>query len=253
MSDLISAVSDLARIMGANAVGYYGKTIDRELKHDGSPVTEADRSSEAIAREWIQKFFPDDGILGEEFGVHKPDARRRWIIDPIDGTKAFIRRVPFWGSLVAIVEGGEVLAGAASFPALSETLVAARGEGCWWNDSRCVVSTVQDMSMATVLTTDAAFRDHSDKERGWSALSEIAGTSRTWGDCVGYLLVATGRAEVMVDPVVAPWDVAALMPVIVEAGGVFTDWDGNPTAFNGSAIATNEALAKDVRTTIRLK
>jgi len=241
------AAAELAAIAGANAMRYYRTAVDAETKKDGSPVTIADKSSERLVREWIERRFPSDGILGEEFGVHNAGARRRWIVDPIDGTKAFIHGVPFWGSLVALVEGETVIAGAASFPALGETLVAAQGEGCWWNDAKCRVSTIAAISQATVLTTDLAFRNDESKQKGWLALAELAANSRTWGDCVGYLLVATGRAEVMADPVVSAWDVAALFPAIVEAGGVFSDWEGNATAFGTSAVATNGALASEAR------
>ena len=241
------AVGELAAIAGANAMRYYRSPLDTETKDDGSPVTIADKSSERLVREWIERRFPSDGILGEEFGSHNVDARRRWIVDPIDGTKAFIRGVPFWGSLVAVVENETVIAGAASFPALGETLIAGQGEGCWWNDAKCRVSAIDSMSQATVLTTDMAFRNDPAKQKGWLALSDAAANSRTWGDCVGYLLVATGRAEVMTDPIISAWDVAALMPAIVEAGGVFTDWEGNTTAFGKSAVATNSALAAEAR------
>ena len=242
-----AAAAELAGIAGANAMRYYRREITPQIKNDGSPVTIADQSSERLVREWIEHRFPADGILGEEYGVRNPEAKRRWIVDPIDGTKAFIRGVPFWGSLVAVVEGETVIAGAASFPALGETLVAGTGEGCWWNDSRCSVSTIASIAEATVLTTDVGFQHDAAKWEGWNALTEAAAISRTWGDCVGYLLVATGRAEVMTDPVVSAWDVAALMPAVTEAGGVFTDWEGRDTAFGKSAVATNAALSIEVR------
>jgi histidinol phosphatase-like enzyme (inositol monophosphatase family) len=245
-AECMDAVAEVARLTSANAMRYFRSAVDTELKQDGSPVTIADQSSERMACEWIEDRFPMDGILGEESGSVRPDARRRWIIDPIDGTRAFIHGIPLWGTLVAVVEDDTVIAGAAAYPALSETLVAARGEGCWWNGSLCNVSKQSELSSATVLTTDTAFRGHPDKLAGWLKLSELAGVSRTWGDCVGYLLVATGRAEAMVDPVVYAWDVAALIPAVIEAGGVFTDWEGNSNC-STSAIATNAALASVVR------
>lgn len=241
------AVAELAGIAGVNAMKYFRTGLSADTKRDGSPVTIADRTSERLVREWVERRFPGDGILGEEYGVRNADARRRWIVDPIDGTKAFIHGVPFWGSLVAVVEDETVIAGAASFPALRETLVAAAGEGCWWNDVRSAVSSVGSIADATVLTTDVAFRGNPEKREGWIALADAAAISRTWGDCVGYLLVATGRAEVMTDPVVSAWDVAALMPAITEAGGIFTDWEGSVTGFGTSAIATNAALAAEAR------
>jgi histidinol phosphatase-like enzyme (inositol monophosphatase family) len=241
------AVTELARMMGENAMRYYRSAVEVEIKLDGSPVTVADKSSERLAREWISRKFPRDGIIGEEFAATNGSSTRRWIIDPIDGTKAFVRGVPFWGSLVAIADGESVLAGAVAFPALGEVLSAAVGEGAWCNEQRCRVSDCATLSQATVLTTDATFRVNPEKKAGWDALAGEASVSRTWGDCFGYLLVATGRAEVMVDPIVNAWDVAAVIPAITEAGGVFTDWSGNATAFGTSAIATNARLASEAR------
>ena len=249
----MEAAAELAQIAGMNAMRYYKTRLDADVKEDGSPVTIADRSSERLAREWIERRFPSDGILGEEYGSVRMDARRRWIIDPIDGTKSFIHGVPFWGSLVAVVEDEEVIAGAASFPALGESLSAALGSGCWWNGEKCKVSGVSDIASATVLTSDAAFDGQSKLLPAWLELATAAAISRTWGDCVGYLLVATGRAEVMADPVVSAWDVAALMPAIMEAGGVFTSWAGEASAFKGSAIATNAVLAAEVRHILQIK
>ena len=210
-------------------------------------MTVADRAAETAARAWVQSRFPEDGVLGEELGEERPGAARRWIIDPIDGTKSFVRGTPLWGSLVALCEGDRVLAGAAYFPAVDELLAAAPGAGCWWNGRRCHVSSVSALADATVLTTDERFRDRPERSTGWRALAQSASVSRTWGDCFGYLLVATGRAEAMCDGTLSVWDAAALQPIIEEAGGVFTDWLGTPTVFGGSAIATNRLLADDVR------
>ena len=140
-----------------------------------------------------------------------------------------------------------MLAGAAYFPAVDEMVAAAPGAGCWWNGRRCRVSDVNSLGKATVLTTDERFRERPERQAGWRSLSDAAAVSRTWGDCFGYLLVATGRAEVMVDPVMSPWDAAALQPIIEEAGGTFTDWDGVATAFGGSVVATNRQLGAEVR------
>jgi histidinol phosphatase-like enzyme (inositol monophosphatase family) len=247
----MQAAGELAKLASDNAMRYYRAAIDVIEKTDGSPVTIADRSSEKLLREWIERKFPSDGIVGEEFGTTNSGARRRWVVDPIDGTKAFIRGVPFWGSLVAIVEDETVIAGAASFGALGETLAAGAGEGCWWNDAPCRVSTVSDLSRATVLTSDIAFRSNPERKDGWMRLAGESGVSRTWGDCVGYLLVATGRAEAMVDPVIKLWDIAPFIPAITEAGGVFTDWDGSSGANLKSAVATNSMLADTTRAILR--
>jgi histidinol phosphatase-like enzyme (inositol monophosphatase family) len=243
----LEAAIDLARLTGDIALAHYRSNLVVETKADGSPVTAADRAAETAAREWVRRLFPADGILGEEFGEERPGAARRWVIDPIDGTKSFVRGVPLWGSLVALCEGEQVLAGAAYFPAVAELVAAAPGRGCWWNGSSCKVSLVSRVDDALVLTTDERFLDLPSRRPGWDIVSRAARVSRTWGDCYGYLLVATGRAEGMFDPILSPWDSAALQPIITEAGGVFTDWDGRSTAFGGSAVATNAALAAPLR------
>ena len=248
---LLEAVTDVARRAGDTAMRHFKHEIAVETKADGSPVTIADRAAEGAAREWIRARFPHDGILGEEFGIEGEDASCRWILDPIDGTKSFVHGVPLWGTLVAVASGDRVLAGGAYFPTVGEILVAAPGAGCWWNGARCSVSGVATLAQATVLSTDHRFLDHPVRGERWNALSQGARLARTWGDCYGYLLVATGRAEVMVDPVLSPWDSAALYPLITEAGGVFTDWEGRASGFGGSAVATNAALATEVREALR--
>ncbi|MBK5186750.1 MAG: histidinol-phosphatase [Gemmatimonadaceae bacterium] len=244
---LATAVEQVARIAGDIALSFYKSALVVESKTDGSPVTIADRTAEQAARDWIEERFPRDGILGEELGITRPDAARRWVLDPIDGTKTFVRGVPLWGTLVGVCEGDQVLAGAAYFPAVGEMLAAACGTGCWWNGSRCRVSSRATLREATVLTTDERFAGDAAQVAGWSRLVGRAGVSRSWGDCYGYLLVSTGRAEVMVDGILSPWDAAALMPIVEEAGGEFTDWKGTRTAFGGSAVATNQGVAAESR------
>ncbi len=243
----MEAVAEVARLAGDCALGFFGSELSVEAKPDGSPVTLADRSAERLARAWIEERFPGDAIVGEEFGPAGAEASRRWIIDPIDGTKSFVRGVPLWGTLIAVADNESVLAGAAFFPVLGELIVAAPGEGCWWNASRCFVSQVAELVHATVLTTDARFANDKARRDCWDVLSSRAALSRTWGDCYGYLLVATGRAEVMVDPVVSPWDIVPFFPIITEAGGIFSDWTGTATPYTGSAIATNWALGAETR------
>ena len=284
---LLSAVAEVARAAGNVALSYFDQArrsaLAIEVKPDGSPVTAADRAAESTAREWIEHRFPDDGIVGEELGVVRPAAARRWFIDPIDGTKSFVRGVPLWGTLIAVAEGERVLAGAIYCAAAGELVAAATGCGTWWNGARCRVSQEARLEHATVLATEAvasagsptAIRHHSTSGRSsgstrtrtpaggaapskvsprlqaWRRLAERAGVARTWGDAYGYLLVATGRAEAMVDAIMHPWDTAALAPVITEAGGAFTDWDGAPTALGGSSVATNATLAEQVREVLR--
>lgn len=242
-----NAVADLVREAGNRALSYYGTKVTVEEKDNGTPVTIADRRAEQLARDWLEKRFPDDGVVGEELGMVRPDSRRRWFIDPIDATKSFVRGVPLWGTLVGVVEGDEVIAGAAYYPGVNELLVAAPGKGCWWNGRQSYVSPCDSLDRALVVTTDDRFAERPERREHWNALAGRAGISRTWGDCFGYLLVATGRAEVMIDDVVAPWDAVAFYPIITEAGGVFTAWNGDRTAFGADVIATNGALDRVVR------
>ncbi len=244
---LMEAALEVARLSSLVALRYYKQDLVVEAKGDGSPVTLADRAAEQLAREWIHARFPADGVLGEEFGETPGASGRRWLLDPIDGTKSFVRGVPLWGTCVAVCEGNEVLAGAAAYPAVEEFIAAAPGEGCWHNDARCRVSDTNVLSSATVLVTDARNFSSPERRAGWEKLSAAAAVSRGWGDCFGYLLVATGRAEVMVDPVLNPWDAPPFLPIIEEAGGVFTGWNGSRDAFAGDAIATNGALADAAR------
>ena len=247
MESLLQAVQECAELAGSVALSHYRQDVAVEWKSDGSPVTVADRGAEEAVREWIRARFPADGVLGEEFGEQGGTSGRRWVIDPIDGTKAFVRGVPLWGSLVAVVEGERVLAGAACFPAAGETIAAATGCGSWHNGSRARVSDVAELGAATVLITDdRVFSSPAGRDR-WERLAKGAAVSRRWGDAFGYLMVATGRAEVMVDAIVNAWDIACFVPIVGEAGGVFTDLDGAVTAFGGHSIATNAALAAESR------
>lgn len=244
---LLQAVRECAERAGSVAFKHYRTGVTVEWKGDGSPVTIADRGAELAVREWIEARFPSDGILGEEFGEKPGTSGRRWLVDPIDGTKSFVRGVPLWGSLVAVMEGDRAIAGAACFPAVAESVAAAEGCGCWHDGTRTHVSDVAELSEATVLITDARAFTAADRHGRWEQLAGAAGVSRGWGDAFGYLMVATGRAEVMVDAVVNPWDIACFFPIIVEAGGAFTDLEGRATVFGGHSIATNAALAAETR------
>ncbi len=246
-SGMLQAAAEVAELAAGVAMRWYRGDVAVDTKGDGSPVTIADREAELAARAWIAERFPHDGIQGEEFDAVRPDARRQWILDPIDGTKAFVRGVPLWGTLIACCEGDTVLAGAACYPAVNELVVAAPGEGCWWNGARAQVSSVAEFSQATALVTDDRFPERPWRGEQWRALVARVGVARTWGDCFGYLLLATGRAEIMVDDIVNPWDAAALQPIVTEAGGIFTSWSGAHTAFGGSVVATNARLADATR------
>jgi histidinol phosphatase-like enzyme (inositol monophosphatase family) len=251
-ASLLDEVSGWAREAGAITRRWFEAGVAPETKMDGSPVTVADREAEAFLRERIEARYPEDGILGEEFGEARPGAPRRWILDPIDGTRSFVRGVPLYGVLIALEErigvpdsGHGLRLGVAHFPMLGETVAAARGTGCWWNGRRARVSPIDRMTDALVLTTSA--RLDGPEAAGWNRLAGGAGGARTWGDAYGYLLVATGRAEVMVDFRLALWDVAALIPIIEEAGGVITSLEGACGASMTSGVATNAHLAAEAR------
>ena len=158
-----------------------------------------------------------------------------------------MRGVPLWGSLVAVVEGDVVLAGAAAFPAVGENVAAAEGEGCWHDGARCRVSEVTQLERATVLTSDVKRFATPELRHGWEALTGSTLLARSWGDCYGYLLTATGRAEAMVDVGLHPWDIACFVPIIKEAGGRITDFEGREYPPLDDAIASNSALAAEVR------
>lgn len=248
MQDLHDFAVDLAWRAGRLTLGHFQTGVAAELKADASPVTIADREAERLCRAAIEARFPDDGILGEEFGEMNTGAGRRWILDPIDGTRSFVRGVPLYGVMIALEQGDDVLVGVLHFPPLHETVSAARGLGCRWNGRPCRVSGVASIEEALVLTTDAERLPRNDLGEGWDRLRFRSGLVRTWGDCYGHALVATGRAEAMIDPVMKPWDAAALRPIVEEAGGVFSDLKGSATHLGGSALSTNAALADEVRT-----
>jgi histidinol-phosphatase len=250
LRDLMDFGVEVAWRAGRATQAHYQTGIAAETKPDRSPVTAADRAAEQTARRLIEERFPDDSILGEEEGESRSGAERRWIIDPIDGTRAFVRGVPFYGVLIALEVAERAVLGVMHFPALAETVWAGRGLGCWWNGRRARVSAVDRLDDALVLTTDPNIRDPG-RAAGWDRLRAAAGTARTWGDCYGYALVATGRAEAMVDPILSIWDAAALVPIIEEAGGRYSAWDGPGTHRQDSAVATNAELADAVRHLLR--
>lgn len=226
---------------GKITLEHFGTGVAVDWKADRSPVTIADRKAEECLRRLIGKEFPDHAILGEEFGEDRGGAEYRWVVDPIDGTRAFIRGVPLYGVMVALEHEGDALLGVVHHPALRETVRAAKGCGCVWKGRPARVSAVASLADAMVLTTDTGGVFRKNRRFAERLLGERA-RHRTWGDCFGYTLVATGRAEVMMDPEMAVWDSAAVKPIIEEAGGVFTDWSGRRTIHGKDALAANAEL-----------
>ena len=246
LNELLEFAVTLARGAGDITLKYFRRKPETTTKADGSYVTIADRETEAYLRRQIAERFPDDGVLGEEEGEHNGRSGRRWIVDPIDGTFAFVHGVPFYGVLIALEIDAQPIIGVVNMPALGEIVAAAAGAGCFFNGEPARVSAKSSLSDALLLCTN--FRECARHGFGRAAerLQERAHSSRTWGDCYGYVLVATGRAEVMLDPVMNLWDCAPLLPILEEAGGMFTDWSGARTINGGNAIATNRVLFDEV-------
>jgi len=230
--------------------------LEVERKADDTPVTMADRRAEEHLRARIAERFPADAILGEEFPDRTGDSGFQWILDPIDGTKSFIHGVPLYGTLVAVEYQGEPLLGVIRIPALDQCVYAATGRGAWLIEGGrppkpAKVNSCEKLSEALFLTSEIVTFDEIDRRDAYFKLQDATRLSRTWGDSYGYFLVATGQAEVMVDPVVELWDIAAVLPIIQEAGGRFTDWNGEPTPRSGNGFATNGRLHDEVLAVIR--
>jgi histidinol-phosphatase len=249
--DLRDFAVSLAREAGAITLRHFNSETSVERKIDGSFVTAADREAEAFLRAQIKKRFPADGILGEEEGETPGSSGRRWILDPIDGTYSFVHGVPLYGVLIGVEQDDEPIAGVIYIPALKDMVYAAKGTGCFWNGEPARVSKTESLKDALLLATDFGVCDRYGFGAAANRLQASVHSRRTWADCYGYVLVATGRADIMFDPVMHVWDCAALLPVIEEAGGTFTDWKGTRTIHSGNSIATNGVLFEQVMSTIR--
>jgi histidinol-phosphatase len=237
---------DAAWQAGQQTLAHFQTGVAVEQKADTSPVTIADRGAEELLRRLIESRFPDHTIVGEEFGETDRDSIYHWIIDPIDGTRSFVHGVPLYGVLIGLEVAGEMVVGVAHFPGLREMVAAAKGEGCRWNGRPAHVSNVSRLDQALVVYSDCADFAAYGQAEAWARLQRATHIQRGWGDCYGHCLVATGRAEVMLDPIMNAWDCAALLPILQEAGGTFTDWDGNATIYSGNAFSTNGTLFQQV-------
>ncbi len=243
---------EAAREAGKITLDYFRQDhLQVERKSDNSPVTVADRRSEEHLRGRIGEAFPEDGILGEEFPEKAGTSGFRWILDPIDGTKSFIHGVPLYSTLVAVEHQERSVLGVIVIPALDECVYAAEGQGAWYVSGReppraARVSSCPALAEGLFVTSEVANFDSVGRRDVYDRLQAAARLSRTWGDGYGYLMVATGRAELMVDPLMNIWDAAAILPVIQEAGGVFVDWQGRPRIASGNGLATNPQMLKEV-------
>ena len=248
---LLDFAVELAHDAGNITYRHFKGSFVAERKADNSFVTVADRETEKYLRASIEKSFPHDGILGEEEGERPGKSNRRWILDPIDGTYSFVHGVPLYGVLIGLEVDDEPVLGVVNLPALNEVVYAARGIGCFWNDAPARVSATESLSDALLLATDFGTCEEYGFGRAAELLQRQVHARRTWGDAYGHVLVATGRADIMLDPIMNVWDCAALQPILEEAGGTFTDWQGQKTIHGGNAISTNGALFGLVMAAIR--
>ena len=230
---------------------YQSQTLGVESKADDSPVTVADRGAETLIRDALAKQFPDDGVLGEEFDDVAGSNGYRWILDPIDGTKPFIYGVPLFGTLVGIEFEGRMVAGVCRLPALNEVVYAAEGDGAWWQigdaePTKAVASTETDITQARLMFTEPTSDFRVGRAEVLQNFLQHVRIARGWGDCYGHMLVATGRADIALDPQMSPWDIAALIPIVREAGGSCTDWTGSESVTTGDGVSVAPGLKATV-------
>ncbi len=241
----------VAKLGGQHTLNYFLNDVQVDRKADDSPVTIADREVETMIRQEIQAAFPQDAFLGEEFGGDSGDSVFRWIVDPIDGTKSFIHGVPLYATLVGIEYQGRSVVGVIELPALGETVFAQEGHGTWiqHDDSlpeRTCVADLNQLQNGLFVTSERSTFDCRDAGDAFARLEKASRVTRTWGDAYGYALVATGRAAVMVDPIMEIWDAAAVAPIVREAGGVFTDWQGRPSIHSREGIGAAPGVHAEV-------
>jgi len=240
----LEAALDAARAAGAIALGYFRSDVKVMRKADQTPVTQADREAEAAIVDRLRPAFPDIGFLGEEFGAQGSQSRR-WIVDPIDGTKNFVRGIPYWATLLALEEEGEVTLGVVHSPATGELYWARRGQGAWVDGIPLGVSLVDHLSEAMLVHSSLNLLRPLDGGRYWDGfvrLVERTDRQRGFGDYFAYTFVLRGQAELMLEADVKPWDIAPFKVLFEEAGGRLTDFAGRPTIYSGTALASNGRL-----------
>jgi histidinol-phosphatase len=233
---------EAARKAGDLARAYYETTFDIESKADNSPVTVADRQAEELIRALVTKHFPADGFLGEEFGDQPGTSGFRWVIDPIDGTRSFVRHIPIWATLIGLEYKGEQLGGVAYVPVMGMVYRALRGDGAYANDRRIRVSDVGRLGDALMCYSSIRWFQAAGREQTFLELVRRTQRQRGFGDFYGFVLVAEGACDLMLEHGVHAWDVSALKAIVEEAGGTFTDWAGTPTTETPDVLATNGKL-----------
>ncbi len=224
---------------------YFRTSINVESKSDLSPVTIADKLAEEKMRSIIQNEFPDHGIIGEEFGADRSDAEYVWVLDPIDGTKSFISGALSFGTLIALLQNGKPILGVINHPILNELLIGDN-KICLLNDSKVKIRDCDSISNATLLSTDHLNISKYQNKNGFENLISKVKMYRNWGDCYGYYLLATGYADIMIDPIMSIWDSMALVPIINGAGGIITDYQGKDPTIGNSIVASSPEIHADI-------
>jgi len=237
----LDAAVEAARAAGHVAMKYYRGGFEVVLKPDDTPVTQADREAERAIVELLGRAFPDYGVLGEEFGG-AGNRETRWIIDPIDGTKNFVRRIPVWATLIALEEHGEITVGVIHNPVTGDLLSARRGGGAFLNGERIQVSGATELNRSFLVHAGLGTVRRAGRWNEFMRLADATERQRGFGDYLGYALVAEGKADLYAELDLKPWDLAPCKLIVEEAGGRFTDWDGRPTIYTGTALATNGRL-----------
>ncbi len=246
LNSVHEAAIEIAKKGGDHTLNYFNKSFDVERKSDNSPVTVADREAETVMREEIISRFPEHGIVGEEYEDRNPESSVQWILDPIDGTKSFIHGVPLYTTLIGMVVDRKPVIGIIYAPALDEFCDAAKGKGARLNGKSCRVRSCDDLSEASFMSTDVYNSAEFGYGDAFDALVEKTRIHRTWGDAYGHMLVATGRADLMFDPVLNIWDAAPLLTVLQESGGTFCDTEGNETIESGNGFSCSRELLPEV-------
>ena len=231
-----------AQQAGRHALGYFDKGVVVEWKSNHSPVTVADREAEQLLRQTLLGKFPEDGFLGEESGEQPGTSGFRWIIDPIDGTRSFVRGVPLWATLVGLEYRGKQIAGVAYIPVFKQVYRALRGDGAYRDDRRIRVSNIAAFEESQAFYSSISWFMKGGCKDAFLDLVCRTQRQRGFGDFYGFLMVAQGSGELMVEYGVNSWDLAALKPIVEEAGGRFTDWDGNSTIDRPDILASNGKL-----------
>jgi histidinol-phosphatase len=243
----VEVALSIAKKSAELALQHQAKGVRAETKSDNSPVTAADKESEKLIVAALEEVFPDDGLLGEEGARKESRSGRRWIIDPIDGTRDFVRGNPLWCVLIGLEDRGEMVAGVAHLPMLGQTYWATRGGGAYRNDARIRVSSIADISTA-VLSLNGISRMSDAPFAG--KVIEWAGrfwSCRSLGGSPDAMLVAAGQMDVWIEPKVAAWDLAATQVILEEAGAIFFSFGGERTIYGGNAAACTPALESELR------